>query len=301
MVAEGEELGSNVLRFGKGCKSSFSVRGGERNWDPTYLRLAPGEGSSWDCIRMMVASAPLSGFHSRCDYNAACLFKLPRIGSDHLPVCITLQLDRQAHRPTQPENRGSERTVKPASTILREMGEWEADRIALGEIIDKAGSRTHGFALFIFALPEAVPIPVPGISAFLAIPLVLISAHLAAFGERAPIPERLRRRTLPVSLVRKVNSYVLPVLERLEKLVKPRLQGIAERERFLGACCLALSLLIVAPIPFANLVPAVFLAMIALGMVQRDGMLAVLGIALATGSAATVYFAASSIKTILGG
>jgi hypothetical protein len=65
--------------------------------------------------------------------------------------------------------------MKTTSAILKSLSHQKHDQVLLGDLVRQSGSRTHGLALLLFALPEALPIPVPSISIVLAIPLILIS------------------------------------------------------------------------------------------------------------------------------
>jgi hypothetical protein len=46
----------------------------------------------------------------------------------------------------------------------------------------------------------------------------------------------------------------------------------------MGLACFVLSLILFLPIPFFNAAPAIALALIALGMIQRDGVVTAIGI-----------------------
>jgi hypothetical protein len=159
-------------------------------------------------------------------------------------------------------------TIKTTSSILKTLAESEKEQLSFGEVIDATRSRAHGFGLLLFALPETIPLPVPSASIFLAIPIVLIAAHLAAFGEGPGLPQRLLRQTIPVSVIQKVSKYVGPVLEK---------------------------------IPLGNLGPAMGIAVIALGMMQRDGVLILIGVGLALFLGVGLYFAADALAGMFGG
>jgi hypothetical protein len=85
----------------------------------------------------------------------------------------------------------------------------------------------------------------------------------------------LSRQTVKRPALTKLVHKVLPILERVEKVVKPRLGFLTGR---IGACmvglaCTLIALILVLPIPFANLVPALALGVFALGLTRRDGLL----------------------------
>ena len=70
-----------------------------------------------------------------------------------------------------------------------------------------------------------------------------------------------------------------PLLTRAERLSQDRWIGLARQERLLGLVCLYLSLLLLAPLPFFNMPPAICLVLIAWGMIQRDGVFVAAGLA----------------------
>jgi hypothetical protein len=168
--------------------------------------------------------------------------------------------------------------MKSTSEILKGLSDAGKDELTVDEIIKESGSRAHGFGLLIFALPEALPLPLPSVALVLAIPLILLSGHLIIFGEGAGIPKRVRRQTLRTSLIRKVAKYCIPVFEKLEHLSRPRFLMLVRRERLLGVACLLLSVVLFLPIPLANFLPAVCLVAVAFGMLQRDGIIVAAGL-----------------------
>lgn len=151
--------------------------------------------------------------------------------------------------------------------------------LTLGALLEAAGSRAHGVALLLLALPEALPLPVPSASAVLGVPLLIISAHLVLFGAGASLPRRLRARALPAWLLGLLRERVAPILGRAERLSRARWMPLARGDRLLGLVCTYLSVLLLLPLPFFNVPPALCLVLIAWGMVQRDGVAVLAGLA----------------------
>ena len=170
------------------------------------------------------------------------------------------------------------RLMKKTSAILKSLSDEKKGQITIGDVIAETGSRAHGFGLLLFALPEALPLPLPSLSTILAIPLILLSAHLIVFGEGPGIPERARRQTIRASVLRTVAKYATPAFERLERISHPRLEVPARQERFLAGACLLLSVILLLPIPLGNFLPALCLVAIAFGMLQRDGVIVGFGL-----------------------
>lgn len=70
-------------------------------------------------------------------------------------------------------------------------------------------------------------------------------------------------------------TKVAPWLERFERRLSPRrwmmLSGRRARP-FIGLAILAMAVIITLPIPFGNVLPVVALAMLALALLERDGL-----------------------------
>lgn len=167
----------------------------------------------------------------------------------------------------------------PASQLLRELAASPQQSVSVAAAMATVGwSRAHGLALILFALPETIPLPLPSLSAVLGIPLVVVAAHLTVFGEGSMLPQRALQVRMPRRLLVLLARYVAPVLAALELVARPRLAVVLRHERWLGAVCLYLAVLLLLPLPFVNLAPALSLVAIALGMIQRDGLLVVVGL-----------------------
>lgn len=166
-----------------------------------------------------------------------------------------------------------------ASRVLRELGSRSEETISFGDLVGAAGARVHGLALLLLALPETLPLLLPSASTFLAVPLMLIALHLVMFGEDSGWSSSLRHLHLRRSVVATTTRYLAPVLEWFEALSRPRWPALARRERLVGAFCLYLSAVLFLPIPLMNAPPAICLAALALGLIQRDGVIIAFGLA----------------------
>lgn len=147
-------------------------------------------------------------------------------------------------------------------------------------LVAELGDRAFGLLMLVFALPNLVPLGVPGVSAILGLPLVFLSAQFA-FGRPVPwFPSWLASRTFSRHDFKRVVNWSVPYLERLERLLRPRLNGLfsVRGERRLGWFSLVLSILIVLPIPLGNWLPALAVAIIGLAIIERDGWAAIAGI-----------------------
>jgi hypothetical protein len=173
--------------------------------------------------------------------------------------------------------------------------------VTLGDALDIAGTRLHGAAILLMALPESLPLPIPSFGAILGVPLLVTSAHLTAFGERGNLPDRARRIHLPPRMIRVMARYLKGPLIRVGRISHARLQALARRERLIGALCTLMSILLLMPVPLMNGPPAVALVCLSWGLVQRDGVFVGIGIAMAVGLMVTIFSLANRIIAALGG
>ena len=95
-----------------------------------------------------------------------------------------------------------------------------------------------------------------------------------------------------VRLPRSVGRIYDPA--RAERLLRPRLLWLtcALGERLIGAVCLFLAVVLVLPIPFGNMLPAAAISLLALGVLERDGLWVIAG--LITAAAGTALARATS-------
>lgn len=168
---------------------------------------------------------------------------------------------------------------EPTSKILRSLAASKDRAVEVRTVMAAMGSRAHGIALILFALPDTLPLPIPSLSAFLGFPMVLVAAHLVLAGEDSGLPERVMAAKIPTRMLHVLARYVAPVLEFLELVTRPRLTAILRYDRWFGLVCLYLAVVLLLPIPLLNFAPALFLVGLALGMVQRDGLLVILSLA----------------------
>jgi hypothetical protein len=171
-------------------------------------------------------------------------------------------------------------------------------RISLGVLRDALGDRGFGVLLFIFALPNLVPVNIPLLSAVLGLPLVLLAAQLT-YGRHKPwFPRWLTERSFSREGFANVVLRSLPYLEGAERLLRPRLTVLLSwtGERLVGLAILVLALVLFLPIPFANWLPACAIAIIGLAIVEKDGLAVLVG--LAVGVASLVVAAAVVIGLI---
>lgn len=184
------------------------------------------------------------------------------------------------------------------SKLLRDLLKRETkERIYLRDLVDNMGDRGFATVLFICALPEALPLPVAGISAIIGIPLMIFSAQLLLGFSKPWLPGWIANRSFKRKDFEKLIKKILLTLEKLEKVIRPRWKFVTKplAQRILGMLLLILAIIIALPIPFGNMLPAIVILIIALGLIEQDGVVIMLGVLGACVIIATIAFAISAI------
>lgn len=171
---------------------------------------------------------------------------------------------------------------QPLSELLADIGADPDPEVTVGELVHRLGRRSFGALLFIFSAPNWLPLP-PGSSTFLAIPLLLLGPQIA-IGIRGPwLPGFVDRHKLQrVELARGLQKLI-PTLRRIETVSRPRLVFLfgPVGDRVIGLTITLLSLVLLLPIFLGNMAPAAAIAAFGLALIQRDGVLALIGYAIA--------------------
>lgn len=165
------------------------------------------------------------------------------------------------------------------SEVLHELAEGEGDSITFREILIQLRHRALGFALLIFALPCCLPMP-PGIPTICGVALCIIALNLIAARQRPWLPSAIADKSVTRADLKRIVERVGPYLERLEKFCKPRWPIVTETfgKILIGIIIFVLGFIMILPIPFlGNMPPGFAASVIAIGMIERDGLLVVIG------------------------
>jgi hypothetical protein len=182
----------------------------------------------------------------------------------------------------------------------------EAGSVSLDELMSAMGRSSIAFAILILSLPALTPIPGPFGMVF-GTCLAIVSLQIIAGFRRIWLPQFLGRRQISGGTIDLMVRYTSPLVARVETLLrKNRMRHFAgpRAQAFLGVPVLLLAIAVALPIPFGNFLPVAALIMIALGLMERDGLVAILGVAMgvvalgATGG--LVYAAAWGVGSIVG-
>ena len=136
-------------------------------------------------------------------------------------------------------------------TLIRELPDGDVE---VGPLVDELGAQGMLMLVILLTLVFLIPVSIPGVSTVFGAVIVLVGIARIA-GRPLWMPGAVRRRSVPAGRMRAVGLFNDAAL-------------------ILGA------VLLMAPfgfIPFSNTVPGVALMCLAIGLLQRDGLMVLLG------------------------
>ncbi|MDA7429847.1 exopolysaccharide biosynthesis protein [Primorskyibacter aestuariivivens] len=180
------------------------------------------------------------------------------------------------------------------------VAEAPEEGVTLDWIMQHLNERAFGLFLLILALPCCIPF-LYGIPQIVSLPLMFISAQIA-LGRRAPwLPVRLGAREVSKPGLVSLANRARPWLRRIEAISHPRL-GVLTRapaDRLVGLALVLFSASIMVPLPATNTVPGFAVVVVAMGLLERDGILTLLGIVLGSAWIASLIFAGATLLSLI--
>jgi hypothetical protein len=176
-----------------------------------------------------------------------------------------------------------EKEKAKVSQILHGLTVGQPDeRLTVADLQREFGDRAFGLLLLLFALPNCIPIPgIPGLSTITGLPVVFFALQLALGREYPYLPAWLRGQSFTRGQLAHLIVKAGPKLRWVEAMIRPRIAMAVNGagERLLGIIVLVLAITLSLPIPLGNLLPAIALALLSLALVERDGLLVLVGYA----------------------
>ena len=172
------------------------------------------------------------------------------------------------------------------SEVLAEFrGALPSGQVTLADAMATLGDRTIGGILLVLALPTVMPVPL-GVSVLFNLPILLFTFQWMRGGDHVDLPGWLLRRSVSTETAERLIESVLPRLRWIEGLLSPRLPHLTARgfERRLGTICFVMAAIAITPIPLIGWLPGFGLVVIALGLIEHDGLAVAVGLGFAVAS-----------------
>ena len=187
--------------------------------------------------------------------------------------------------------------------------EADTEGYSLHYILDRLDERAFGAALFLLALPCAIPFLylVPQI---VSLPMMALTLQMLAGRNEPWLPEKFGTRKIDKAGLTRMASFGRKWFGWLERISKPSLTWLTGKksERVIALFLTVFCASILVPLPSTNTIPGIGVAITAFGLMSRDGRLVILGmligmawVSLLVTAAAFGFDAATDlIRTLLG-
>ena len=164
----------------------------------------------------------------------------------------------------------------PTSVVLQDLLDHApADQFTIRWLLDRLNRHAFGIVILLLALVGMMP----GICVLVAIVLLIPASEMIA-GHVVPIfPGWLADRPLPTRYLTNAVGRANPILLYVEKAIHPRWRVPSEiTGRIVGIAVILMAILLVAPIPMIQILPASVIVILALAHIENDGLLLAIGV-----------------------
>ena len=194
----------------------------------------------------------------------------------------------------------SPRTFLQSIELMAE--EAPEEGFSLRMIFDRLDERAFGAALFILALPCCIPF-LYGVPQVVSLPMMVLAGQMVAGREEPWLPQKFGQRMIDKKGLTRTAKGGRKWFGWLEKIARPRLTFLmgARGERIIGLFLVFFCASILVPLPSTNMVPGFGVAVVAFGLMARDGILVIIGSIIGTAWIATLLtLVALGVRTLTG-
>ena len=176
--------------------------------------------------------------------------------------------------------------IRSLSELLTDLKSACSDKeeMSFGELLNAFHERGFGFFLFILALPAALPLPAVGYGTVLAFPLMFLTGQQAMGRKSIWFPDFVKKRSIKSETLTGTIDKAMPFIEKIQLLVRPRFRFVTEGmfRNLIGIAGFIMAISVLMPFPGTNTVPSMGIALMAIGVIMRDGLAVLAGAVLGT-------------------
>lgn len=149
------------------------------------------------------------------------------------------------------------------------------ENITFGSIFDSLGKECFGVTIFFLSLPSAIPLPVNILSGPLGILIAFLGLQMMFLRSVPWMPKKIYDKEIKPVYVKKLFTKFLWFLGKIEFIIYPRFNYIINTI-LTGFVIMLLAIIMALPFPLTNAIPAIILMLIAISIIERDGLLWIL-------------------------
>lgn len=175
---------------------------------------------------------------------------------------------------------------RPVSVLLADLcAPPPSGNHTIGSLMEACGDRSFALLMMILAMPIALPIPAPpGVTLLIATPMLLIALQMLAGRHTLWLPAWVQAKTVKQETLEAVRDKSARYFRFLERFIRPRLAWLSGNtgKRLIALLLCICSLSVATPIPLTNTVPSMGIVLICIALMERDGLLMLLGACIGT-------------------
>jgi hypothetical protein len=170
----------------------------------------------------------------------------------------------------------------PTSILLEQLlNAAPTDGVTFDWLVGQLRERAFGFVMLFMGMAALVP----GGSMFIGLLLTYPAIQMILAREAPAFPAILGTRRISTTSLAAVSSRVAAALKRVERFIRPRWRTpFAATKRVIGVVVLALAPTLIWPFPFSHIIPALVIILLALALLEQDGILLCLALVAALAS-----------------
>ncbi|WAC59538.1 exopolysaccharide biosynthesis protein [Brevundimonas sp. SL130] len=167
--------------------------------------------------------------------------------------------------------------------LLRRLSDDGGDvGLTLDEIRDRLDERAYGLLILLLSIPCLVP-GLYGVPQVVGVAILLLAGQMLVGREEPWLPRWLLNLRAKASWLKAMADFAESKLGWIDRLSRPRLRRFADGpgEKLAAGFMILATLTIV--LPMTNTIPSIALALLSVGLIQRDGLFVIAGAAVTTG------------------
>ncbi len=172
-------------------------------------------------------------------------------------------------------------TPRLSEDLRRILLQADGKDVSFHQILRMIRGRGFPCLLIFLVLPFLVPVPLPGLSVPIGLVLMLFGIWIA-IGKRPFLPQWFLERHISYPILERILLKAIPLITYMEKLLHPRMHFFTRWRVFqlvngFAIMINGVALMLPLPIPFTNTIPAIAVALLSAGVMEKDGLFILLG------------------------
>ncbi len=179
-----------------------------------------------------------------------------------------------------------------------------ATRVKLGDLVDALGHRGQAILLLLLALPNALLLStIPGVSTIFGLPMCFVALQMLINLPHLWLPTTLRNKEIDRSILDRIIQRSCFYLVKIERYIQPRFTYFTYGffSKIIAFLLLILSVIIALPIPFGNFFGGWGVVLLSMAVIERDGIVAILGMTYTVIFCCLLYNLATKISAFIWG